>query len=791
MLNTSNIQPSKMTVKLRRVLAPVNRLIKMATLWTVISIGIIIFVAFFSPQERLLQFNRLIQDFFISNHVRTLHDDVIIVAIDNKSIETLGRWPWRRTFHAELLDRISTDHPKAIGLDVLFIEPDHMHPYDDAMLAASIKRNTPVVLPVFMQNQGTQNYVVTPLPAIANNAAQLGHAHIKMDEDGIVRSFYLLDKVSGASWNHFSVALVAAGKHSVGTTHFPVSEMTDALDERSSKNHKHPVLIPFAGSAGHFKQVSYVDVIRGAVPKGTFNNKYVLVGASAVGIADQYATPTSGKSSLMPGIEILANVTDGLLHNIFIQPASTAQNITLNLVFVIIAIIGFIVLSPTFALLVTIFLGIALIFTSYTAIDITGTLYSPAAGIIGLIFIYPLWSWHKLNTATRFLTVEFESFQQRESTLFTSAPPLVNDFLDRRIAALKGATKQLQILHRFVTDSVNNLPYPTLISGVDGKICIANLAAARHFGLPDPDDLLMQYIPTLILDIVSNDTRQPLITDEIITNSVLPVKSEAKDSQGRDLIVKCVPILNDDNRHTGWILSLIDISNMRQAERDREAAFRFITHDIRSPLSSIISLLELHHLQPEKNNFEVIERLKNYADSALALADNFVNLARAKSGEYHFEPLNLSDLVSETADEVWAIAQTRNITIKVTTGDLAAYAMADRNMFKRALTNLINNAIKFSPNNSHILCTISSNVNQWDIAITDHGVGIPSDKLETLFQPFNRLHSHSHPNIDGIGLGLSFVNTVVKRHKGKIFVKSKLNEGSTFHLLIPKAESFY
>ncbi len=785
-----------MTAKLCRVFASINRLIKKATLWTAVSISIITLVAFLSPQERLLQFNRLIQDFFISNHVRTIHDDVIIVAIDNKSIETFGRWPWRRTFHAELLDRISADHPKAIGLDVLFMEPDHAYPYDDAMLAASIKRNAPVVLPVFMQNQGAHNYVVTPLPTIASNATQLGQAQIKVDEDGVVRSFYLLDNVSGTTWDHFSVALLAAGKHSVSTKHFPAPEMTDAVGERSLKNHnirihQHPMLIPFAGSAGHFKRVPYIDVIQGTVPKGTFNNKYVLVGASVVGIADQYATPMSGKSTLMPGVEILANITDGLLHNIYIQPASTAQNVTLNLVFVIIALIGFILLSPSFALLLTIFLGIALISTSYIAIDITGTLFSPAAGIIGLIFIYPLWSWHRLNTATRYLTAEFESFQRHESTLFATAPPLVKDFLDRRIAALKGATKQLQSLHRFVTDSVNNLPYPTLISGVDGKIRIANIAAARHFGLSNPDNLLTQYIPILILDVVSNDTQQSLITDEIIINSTLPVNGEAKDSQGRDLIVKCVPIFNADNKHTGWILNLIDISSMRQAERDREEAFRFITHDIRSPLSSIISLLELYHLQPEKNHTALMERLEHYADSALALADNFVNLARAKSGEYYFEPLNLSDLVSETVDEVWVMAQTRNITIKVATGEQAAYAMTDRHMFKRALTNLLSNAIKFSPDNSHILCTISSKADQWDIAITDHGAGIPSEMIDTLFQPFNRLHSHSHPNIEGIGLGLSFVQTVIKRHKGKIFVESKLNEGSTFHLSIPKAESFY
>jgi len=774
-----------MIVKISHVFASVSRIVKKATLWTVISIGIITLVALLSPQEKLLQFNRLIQDFIISTHGHSVQDDIIIVAIDDKSIAALGRWPWRRTLHAELLDRIYADRPKAIGLDILFTEPERAYQYDDTMLAASIKRNAPVVLPVFIQNQGTASHIITPLPTIANNAAQLGQAHIIVDEDGIVRSAYLLNRVEGTSWKHFGQAMLSVATNS------PVPVMTNTSPEGMSAinntlTYQYPMLVRFAGGAGHFKRVSYIDVIQGSVPKGTFVNKYVLVGATVVGIADQYATPMSSRSNLMPGVEILANITDSLLHDDYIQPASTAQNIILNLLFVIIALIGFVLLSPFFALLLTVFLIAALFFTSYFAIDTSGILFSPAAGILGLILIYPLWSWHRLNAATRYLTSEFESFQRERNVPFTaSAPFLVKDFLDRRIIALKGATQQLQGLHQFVTDSINNLPSPTLISDRNGQIRIANLAAARHFNLTNPQILLAQYIPPLVSDIVANNTLLPLITEEVITGSAVPVKGEAKDSQGRELIVKCVPIFNADNIHSGWILSIDDVSKMRQAERDREEAFRFITHDIRSPLSSIISLLELHQLNPGKNSSALIQGVERFANSALTLADNFINLSRAKSGEYHFELLNLNDLLSEVVDESWATAQINSITIKITMIERSAYTMADRQMFKRALTNLISNAIKFSPDNSHIFCTISSKANQWDIAITDHGAGIPPEMLDTLFQPFNRLHVKSHPQIGGTGLGLSFVYSVIKRHGGNIFVESKVNEGSTFHLLMP------
>lgn len=768
------------------------------SLWSVISIGIVVAVALLSPQERLTQLNRLVQDFAIASHERAVEGDVVIVAIDDESIAQLGRWPWRRTLHAELLDRISADQPKVIGLDVLFTEAEQTYVHDDAMLAAAIKRSAPVVLPVFVQSQGSYSHVITPLPAIASGAKALGQAHIKVDDDGVVRSIYLWDKLDGVSWDHFSVAMLKAAGQPLQIPDLTTLDIKNSDHQNLSKTHEnwihqHPMIVPFSGGSGHFERISYLDVIQGIAPTDTFKDKYVLVGATAAGIADQYATPTSGKSYLMPGVEILANIMDGLLHHIRIEAASPLQNVLLNLAFVAAALIGFVLLRPFSALLLTILLAISLLAVSYFSVGMVGILFSPAAGILGLIFIYPLWSWHRLSTAARYLTAEFESLQQEKSLFFApNKKPLVKDFLDRRISALEGATRQLQILHRFVTDSINNLPYPTLICGVDGVIRIANLAATQHFKVASTQELVNQFMPSLIADVLSNQHHLPMITQASLGDHYMPLEGEAKDSLGRELIVKCVPIFNPDNLHAGWILTLVDVSKMRLAERDREEAFRFITHDIRSPLSSIISVLELSRLEPQKNqqsHESLMQRLERHAENALLLADNFVNLARAKSGEYHFESLDLCGLLSEVVDEAWSMAHRHSIKIEMVTDEDNAYAMVDRNMFKRALTNLLSNAIKFSAANSQIICSVSNKSGYWDIATTDHGAGIPPEVQMNLFQPFNRLHAQSHPEIEGTGLGLAFVYSVAQRHNGKVEVESKLNEGSTFHLLIPHSHA--
>ena len=112
--------------------------------------------------------NRLIQDALMSLQRRAVdRSDVIIVAIDDKSIAALGRWPWRRSFHAELIDRIDKDAPRAIGMDVLLTEADLRFPGDDAALAAALSRSGKVVLPLMMQSLNGVPSVVEPHPRAA------------------------------------------------------------------------------------------------------------------------------------------------------------------------------------------------------------------------------------------------------------------------------------------------------------------------------------------------------------------------------------------------------------------------------------------------------------------------------------------------------------------------------------------------------------------------------------------------------------------------------------------------
>jgi CHASE2 domain-containing sensor protein len=151
--------------------------------------------------------NRSLQDALMFLQARPVdRSEVVIVAIDDKSVAALGRWPWRRSFHANLIDRIDKDAPAAIGMDLLFIEPEQRFPADDAVLAAAVSRSGKVVLPLMMQSHNAEPFIVEPLPALRRAAAALGHVHLAVDDDGVARSVYLQEGLAGGRWDHFSLA---------------------------------------------------------------------------------------------------------------------------------------------------------------------------------------------------------------------------------------------------------------------------------------------------------------------------------------------------------------------------------------------------------------------------------------------------------------------------------------------------------------------------------------------------------------------------------------------------------
>lgn len=263
---------------------------------------------------------------------------------------------------------------------------------------------------------------------------------------------------------------------------------------------------------------------------------------------------------------------------------------------------------------------------------------------------------------------------------------------------------------------------------------------------------------------------------------------EVRDHAGRDLILKCAPIHTAEGNFAGTVATLTDISGIRQAERQREETLRFISHDMRAPQSSILALVEMKQDggTPDGGD-ETLTRIAALANRTLHLVDDFVHLTRAESMAINAVELDLGSLLQDGVDEFWAAAHKRGIRLEVAAPLPAAYARGDQTLLMRALCNLIDNAIKYSPAGTRIECAIDQAAGFWRIHVRDQGQGIAAHDLARLFEPFSRVGVASRGDVGGAGLGLAFVRTVAQRHGGEVEVTSEAGKGSVFTLRLPVA----
>ena len=754
--------------------------------WALLTIALLGLVAWLSTSSSLGRVNHLVQDVGLRLVSRPAHPDIVIVAIDDRSIAAIGRWPWRRALHAELINRISAQNPRVIGLDVLFNEEDLDYPADDVLLANAIERSGRVVLPVLRRGYGAaSNAAELPWSAFAGAAAGLGHVHVAPDNDGVVRSLYLQEGPAAAPWPHFSTVMQCVADRTAPACVAARTATSAQPSEGGPWQRTEHTLIAYAGGPSHFATYSYIDVLRGKVPADVFQGKYVLVGAAASGLGDMFATPVSRQSRLMPGVEVVSHVLDARLSGVQIQPATPALNMLFNLLPVACALLALLLLGPFVALLTSAGLAAATLLLSVALPLWAGLQFAPAAALVGLVLAYPLWSWRRLSAAAHFLRLEMERLQQDGLPMrLRERPGDTTDFLERRINAVERASRQLRDLHHFVSQSLQQLPSPTLVCDPDGRILLTNKAARLHVGGDAEVSLQGLSAVELLRDLVQTGTNLPLITQDKLHSGCMPEQSEGRDAQGRSMLAQCKPFT--DLAQAGWLLTLVDITDMRRALEQRDQAMNFISHDIRAPNASILTLLEMQRAYPGRMpSEELMQRIERYAQTSLGMAENFVKLASAQAQEYRMAPLDLVAVLSETVDDAWALAREGDVEVTITTTPDTAPSLGDRALLCRALANVLNNAVKFSPAGGKVQCAISQRGRQWVVSVRDQGPGIAPELQGQLFAPFQRLHDRSHPAIGGVGLGLALVHTVVQRHGGALEVDSDVNQGAEFRLVLP------
>ena len=218
----------------------------------------------------------------------------------------------------------------------------------------------------------------------------------------------------------------------------------------------------------------------------------------------------------------------------------------------------------------------------------------------------------------------------------------------------------------------------------------------------------------------------------------------------------------------------------------REEFLAIVSHDLRNPLNNI-SMATQNLLEEPKDVKELASSINRSADEMLRLIEDLLDVERIAVGKLtlHIEQHDVSEIIKEAVEKFKRTAASKGITLEAAPQDVFGYVVCDRSRVMQVLSNLIGNAIKFTPAKGKICVSCQGTGSEGEevqISISDTGEGIAPEKIKTIFERFSQLHNQDRR---GIGLGLYIAKMMIEEHPGRIWVESKLGEGSTFHFTLP------
>ena len=269
------------------------------------------------------------------------------------------------------------------------------------------------------------------------------------------------------------------------------------------------------------------------------------------------------------------------------------------------------------------------------------------------------------------------------------------------------------------------------------------------------------------------------------------------------LSITYIPHLDNTDAHTvlGFFALTSDISDRKAIERMKDEFIAVVSHELRTPLTSIHSSLKILATGKLGNLSTKGQRMLQIADEQterlVRLVNNVLDLQRIQSGKVKMNQrvCQATNLMIEAVQTMQAMAQEQKVKLLVEPVQLAVWA--DYDYILQTLTNLVSNAIKFSPPSSTVWLSANREVSQLKegqskitpqiaFVVQDRGQGIPGDRLETIFERFQQVDSSDSRKKGGTGLGLAICRQIVEEHGGRIWAESCLGEGSSFYFTLPE-----
>ncbi|WNS81416.1 ATP-binding protein [Domibacillus sp. DTU_2020_1001157_1_SI_ALB_TIR_016] len=358
------------------------------------------------------------------------------------------------------------------------------------------------------------------------------------------------------------------------------------------------------------------------------------------------------------------------------------------------------------------------------------------------------------------------------------------------------AIERIQLYDRNIKERIlneriiNNINEGIQFVGHDGSMLQRNEAVCEIINCEVPLDETVERAQWI--DHISNQTDDPDQMREFLegcidsgAHHVQEYRYRILEPAERVIEVYSAPVLVNEEK-IGTILVHRDITREYEVDQMKTELVSTVSHELRTPLSSVLGFTELllhKQLKPEKQK-KYLETIYKEAKRLTNLINDFLDLQRMESGSqvYQMEPLQINELAVE------AIARFRTESSHpLVVVDEAANVQVegDKERLAQVLTNVLGNAIKFSPDGGHVTLTLSNDENNVMVAIQDEGIGIPAEDIPKLFNKFQRIDNSARRKIGGTGLGLAICREIIEKHNGTITIESEEGKGTIVRLSLP------
>lgn len=339
---------------------------------------------------------------------------------------------------------------------------------------------------------------------------------------------------------------------------------------------------------------------------------------------------------------------------------------------------------------------------------------------------------------------------------------------------------------------------PLIVYNLKGQAVSVNPAMFLTFGFDPVGKSREEVIKKLS---VRYPDRHPLPQDDMLTNQALAGKTVVskpllvKNSKDEDIAVltSASPIFNK-GKVAGAVVIMHDVSERLKLEQQKDEFIAIASHELKTPITTLKAFTQILQRRFEekhdgnslayKETAIYLQRINGQLDKLSGLVKELLDVSRIESGviPLHTEQLDFDQLIKTAIEDLQRITRRHRLIIR---GETGKKIWGDTNRINQIITNLILNAVKYSPTSDRIIIHLLSNGHNVIVKVKDFGIGIDKENQAKIFDRFFRVKGASGERFPGLGLGLYISSEIVKAHGGKMWVKSTPGKGSTFFFNLP------